>query len=129
MLGREGASSIVPSDAEAREPIIADRLNRHVGGEEDCADVSEVASRAGRCVKMDDEFRLEARLWVEVFRDTRWVKREERVGLGSRTVLVVLVEVEIRRFWARLRARLRSDDEVLKLSVPARALGGAGGEE
>ena len=52
---------------------------------------------------------------------------EARAGLGSRTV--VAVDVERRRFWVRLRAKLRSGCGVLKLMAPWRFLRGAGGED
>lgn len=92
--GERVGSSTVPSDAEAKEPIIVVRLNRHVG-EEECVDVSDVASRAGRCVNIE-ELRLDARLWVDVLEGSGTMEGA-RVGLVSVTT-VVAVEVDTLRF-------------------------------
>jgi hypothetical protein len=122
-LGERGASSTVASEAEANEPIIAEGLRRHVDGEDESVDASEVASRAVCCE--NKEVKLEARLCVE-FLEGRG-KMEERVGLCS--VAVLAVEVDNLRFWVILRAKERNGDGVLKLSAPWRLLRGVCGGE
>lgn len=78
-LGGRDRSSMVPSDTAAKGLVKPDRLNFHVDGDDESAESSEGASRAGRC-ENKEEVKLEARPCAEVL-EGRW-KIEERLGLG-----------------------------------------------
>lgn len=120
--GREPSSTTL-SEADWKWLMMPAGLNLHVetDGDDESSETSEVVSPLERCEKI-----VFVKLEVRVCAAGRW-KIEERTGLGSRTVVVV-VEVEMRRFWVRVLAKFRSGWGVVKVIAPCRFLRGVGGE-